>query len=1079
MFEEILNSLTFDQITELSGLPGPLLSISSDVDTEKRFYGFAKYLSGETTWDNLIKTKIQNKSYLEAYTYFVKSKQFGFEPSEAVLEKIALCQRKIDEDISDKTLEIGKILEGVDPRASESIRLSDSIKMDLSKIKVPSTVPLDQSDIDELDSIYKKISALRIDSKDLLDIADQEIATTLAEFHEIVQKSLDRFSNLLKEDKLIEGSIEASLFQLLPSIILNKDLNLLRKLADIDVPLKKIKILGVKDSGGEPRKKLTRAISKFRVSSYSFDPLLINLNPFSKAIYEGISSVNKKFYSIEDLKREVDKKVDHDERARIWFSAAKSNSDTEIVNWMIGEGLLSQGVFFIQNTNFTNARRVLTDAYSCIVRSGHYGELSLEKSVIAILVGWIWPKYAVENGSDQNGIDWINDPSLMIGKFRRGLFFYDIAKVWVDEIDSDEEAFQFLEILSTHIGDDRTLYRVCCERLLMPNIILKKADMMGNRLKWFLKDANPPAVLYELIDELVLEFTQKGKTTGLFKNRQNFNRILDSIMEELDNSDTDSVAPIDQVKFSLPAQINNIIKAHSKSRPLSDKPNLTVQPMVRTFYPDEQSDELPVPMLIRNDENASMATNLVVKLFCKDEQKYPIEIYQNTYEIGDLEPGNFHEAIFYLDLPDDITNSCTELSFRLQRIMGTAAESDDFTIKIKPGNRGLKKSPYTPGSAVSRTNFIGRKNELRRILSTLTGDSDQNAIIVFGNRRIGKTSILKYIEKNFEIERRYYPIFWDVEDYSTSNSSSGFLKDLIEKIINVLPKKYHSSLYFNRDEIKEQPYAAFERFVQSLDKSGIDKRILILFDEFDNLLNISKQTNDIKEKSDKVLGPSDVFEQETFSALRKALMSSRYLNIVFTGLPDLTIQDYQSRLFGLADQIQIKEFEDHEAKEVIDISKNIMTIQPIVRQMIIEAAGAQPFLLQVICHSLFYKNINSGRDIVSINDLHEVIDQIISTDSYFKDYISFIKDDIWITLHGLALSLNLRSEKRRYVYANEVHDSLLSRGYDCNIDDIRNTLKRLSEDSPFTRSLVKRTKNNYYRFSIGIIKDFILRKEVQ
>ena len=1079
MFKNILSELSFEQIMELSDLPHPLISQSTNDSNEDLLSSFVKFITGQTTWDSIINIKIKENSFLEAFTFFAQSQQHGTKISKTTRSELSVCLSKMEKSISDKKSEMVDFFEKLDHKASEARKLADNLQKDLLKINFPPDIPTTLSEVEDLKSLFKKISELENDCKDIIEIADDEIKISRAEFHNLVEKSFDRFFNLLKKDKLIEGAHETDIFRKLPSMIIDRDTDLLSKIADNNQSIQDIEIPGPEKTNKKIHINAIRSISKFHVKSENLPSSPIALNYYSKAIYDSISVLNRKFNNIEDLRREADKKISYDEKARLWLGAAKSNSNTQIVNTMLGEGLLTQGIFYIQNHNYSNARKILIDAFSCIAHSGHHGELSIENSVIAILVAWIWPKYVGENDKNQNGTDWINDPSLMISEFRNGRFFYDIAKIWVDEIIDDDDAFQFLENLSTHIGDDRTLYRFCCERLLLPNIILNKPNMMGTRLKWFLKDANPPTILFDTIDQLILEFSQKNELTKQVRNRTNLNKILGELVEELDRLSADSVAPVHEIKLSLPKLIDNIIKTQSKNKQQIDKPNLTIQPMVKTFYPEELSDELAVPILIKNDENASMATNLVVKLFCRDEYRHTIDIYKNTYEIGDLEPNNFHEAVFFLNLPDDIIMNCTELSFRIQKIMGTSVESDDFTIKIQPGNREYKKSPYTPGSVVSKTNFIGRKNELNRIMSTLTGDSDQNALIIFGNRRIGKTSILKCIEKDFEIGRRYYTIYWDVEDYSESNSSSDFFIDLIEKIVNVLPNKYRSLLYFKRDEIRDQPYAAFEKFVQSIDNSGIDKRILILFDEFDNLLHIYEKTLEIKKNADQLLGPSDIFEQEVFSALRKALMSSSSLSIIFTGLPNLTIQDYQSRLFGLADQIQIKEFEEDEARLVIDVSKNTMAIQPTVREMIIEATGAQPYLLQVICHLLFYKNICSGRDIVAIHDLHEVVDQIISTDSYFKDYISFIKDDIWITLYGLALSLKLRSGKRHYVYANEIIDALLSKGYNFKLEDIKTVLKQLSEDSPLTRSLVKRTKNHYYRFSIGLIGDFILRKEIQ
>ena len=70
-------------------------------------------------------------------------------------------------------------------------------------------------------------------------------------------------------------------------------------------------------------------------------------------------------------------------------------------------------------------------------------------------------------------------------------------------------------------------------------------------------------------------------------------------------------------------------------------------------------------------------------------------------------------------------------------------------------------NPYIVGNSVGGSQaFVGRENILRNVHDILNNPR-QNAILLHGQRRIGKTSILGKLETQLQQEGTCYPIFFD------------------------------------------------------------------------------------------------------------------------------------------------------------------------------------------------------------------------------------------------------------------------------------------------------------------------------
>lgn len=73
-------------------------------------------------------------------------------------------------------------------------------------------------------------------------------------------------------------------------------------------------------------------------------------------------------------------------------------------------------------------------------------------------------------------------------------------------------------------------------------------------------------------------------------------------------------------------------------------------------------------------------------------------------------------------------------------------------------------NPYVAGNPVGDSSaFVGRADVLREVLRVLRR-SHGNAILLYGQRRIGKTSILQHLEAQLTREGPYHPVYFDLQD---------------------------------------------------------------------------------------------------------------------------------------------------------------------------------------------------------------------------------------------------------------------------------------------------------------------------
>ena len=139
-------------------------------------------------------------------------------------------------------------------------------------------------------------------------------------------------------------------------------------------------------------------------------------------------------------------------------------------------------------------------------------------------------------------------------------------------------------------------------------------------------------------------------------------------------------------------------------------------------------------------------------------------------------------------------------------------------------------NPYVAGNPVGDSPaFVGRADVLQDVQRVLRRPQD-NALVLYGQRRIGKTSILQHLEIELASQGAYYPVYFDLQDKASWT---------LGRVLNELARTIAYRLARPNPDLGDDPEVTFRQVWMPAvlhdlpDNAGL----VLLFDEFDVLAN--------------------------------------------------------------------------------------------------------------------------------------------------------------------------------------------------------------------------------------------------
>ena len=359
---------------------------------------------------------------------------------------------------------------------------------------------------------------------------------------------------------------------------------------------------------------------------------------------------------------------------------------------------------------------------------------------------------------------------------------------------------------------------------------------------------------------------------------------------------------------------------------------------------DDQAKQLPfeVSFPLRMGENQ-------IVVVARDNDP---EFHQSTYPITIERRNPFYRSSQFLGM----------VIISLILIAGFFVTNQLVRRRIAFVNR---YNPYIAGAPIRNEKmFFGREKLLQRIMNTI----DNNSLMLYGPRRIGKTTLLHQLKQRLtRISHNgvsYVPVYVDLQGTPEERFFAGMMEDILENIVF----SGAQDLDLHIRSVGREDYSArqFGRDIRSL-LNFLEKHIegpfklVLLIDEVDELNTYSERTN---------------------QRLRSIFMKSFAENIVAVMSGSYIKRQWESEgspWYNFFERIEVSGIDSGTAKQLICEPVNgIFRYDDEAVGRIIEYSENVPYRIQKFCINVINRIIEARRHRVTVEDVESVKAKVLS-----------------------------------------------------------------------------------------------------
>jgi type I restriction enzyme M protein len=491
-------------------------------------------------------------------------------------------------------------------------------------------------------------------------------------------------------------------------------------------------------------------------------------------------------------------------------------------------------------------------------------------------------------------------------------------------------------------------------------------------------------------------------------------------------------------------------------------------------------------------------TNLIVKV--TNESRLPLRDMSFTtkpklrHESSDLFyqlPGESDSIQFIGALPAADSPITIELQWSGRNLNGDRfLGSRELSLQVAPKGEvadrselDLGASPYICGDPVKTDRpdvFVGREELLDQIRRQVMQSG--NVVLLEGNRRAGKSSILWHLEGPNAVPG-WLGVYCSLQGTEGNNSGGiptaevfrGIAYEIVQSVrrLNgkaVLPdgsildgdRKLGITKSLRQGISEDAPFADFREFLEvtldSLSSKGLG--LLLMLDEFDKL----------QEGIDKGVTSPQVPENirflvQTYPKFSAILTGSRRLKRLR--------EEYWSALFGLGTRFGVTSLPKEPAARLVSepVKGRLSYSQDAIDLVYVQTAG-QPYLLQCLCNRVFDIAAREGVRSITVDQVQKASMALVEDNEHFAslwDYTMFDR-------RRFLLSLIHREESGPDpLRLGVLEEKLSAHGVDIDEDSLISDLEYLRELELI--DLHGEARGAHYTLTIPMMGDWIERQQ--
>jgi GTP pyrophosphokinase len=252
------------------------------------------------------------------------------------------------------------------------------------------------------------------------------------------------------------------------------------------------------------------------------------------------------------------------------------------------------------------------------------------------------------------------------------------------------------------------------------------------------------------------------------------------------------------------------------------------------------------------------------------------------------------------------------------------------------------QNPYGPRPALG-SRFYGRERECQRIYELLQDKSRSTTILLWGQKRIGKSSLLLSLNERFRAS--FLPVFIDVQSLQEA-STLQFLYHLMlrtAEVVNTQAPNVRSKLVVpDLKRLRKDILVHFDTFLSRVQECARHHPIVIILDEFQCLCSLREE---------------QISRDAIFSRLRSHAQHGQSVHFILSGgglMSQLINQVGLAALFSSISDEKLGCLERAAATQLIkDGLTQVGFIEEDAVNYLLNMTAGHPFYLQLLCRKLY------------------------------------------------------------------------------------------------------------------------------
>jgi uncharacterized protein len=299
-----------------------------------------------------------------------------------------------------------------------------------------------------------------------------------------------------------------------------------------------------------------------------------------------------------------------------------------------------------------------------------------------------------------------------------------------------------------------------------------------------------------------------------------------------------------------------------------------------------------------------------------------------------------------------------------QTLTETAAQS------VEIPNRYLSGNALEPASAQGR--FKGRQ-DLFRAIETISLSAQPPTLLLYGRRRTGKTSALKYLPQR--VGGDLVPLLVDFQGASSIEKLENVAQFIADEMIRSAQIARDLQLPpIDAKTITADPFNTLRTWLETIERRIPGKRFLLCFDEFERLEEIINATG----------------KRTPLNFFRHIMQHRPQWVLLFSGSHTLReLQPYWSDCLISTQTLKLTYLQPAEARDLIlhPVPDFPDIYEPAAVDAIIHLTRCQPYLVQLVCSCLVEKINATQRKRVTLQEVDRIATTVIErAEGYFNEF---------------------------------------------------------------------------------------------